>query len=241
MTTMTSRFRGATAISRSLCWRRRWRYWREDDAGYQPEHRRSRRHRVSGEQRRSLDLDSAGSWSGIRRSRSWPGDEGGYQPQHLERSGSGRRGPAADLADRGPRQRPAQRRLRNDLIYGGRGNDRISRRPGQRPALRRAGQRPDLRRPGQRPGLTAGRATTASTARPATTGSSTTGGATTVFPGSGTNRVDVADRHGDDRVVCAPGSTNHIVADRGDRIARSCRGNRSTIRYVRVQQPRSAH
>ena len=64
------------------------------------------------------------------------------------------------------------------------------------------------------------------------------GGATTVFPGSGTNRVDVADRHGDDRVECAPGSTNHIVADRGDRIARSCRGKRSTIR---VQQPRSAH
>ena len=66
------------------------------------------------------------------------------------------------------------------------------------------------------------------------------GGATTVFPGSGTNRVDVADRRGDDRVVCASGSTNHIVADRGDRIARSCRGKRSTIRYVRGRH-RGAH
>ena len=55
----------------------------------------------------------------------------------------------------------------------------------------------------------------------------------TVFPGPGTNRVDVADRRGDDRVVCAPSSTNHIVADRHDRIAHSCRGKRSTIRYVR--------
>jgi hypothetical protein len=32
-----------------------------------------------------------------------------------------------------------------------------------------------------------------------------------------------------ERVVCAPGSINHIVVDRGDRIARSCRGNRSSV------------
>jgi hypothetical protein len=56
-----------------------------------------------------------------------------------------------------------------------------------------------------------------------------------VFPGSGTNRVDVADGHGHDRVVCRPGSINHIVADRGDQISRSCRGKGSTIRYVRVR------
>ena len=62
-------------------------------------------------------------------------------------------------------------------------------------------------------------------------------GATTAFPGSGTNRVDIGDGRGDDRVMCAPGSTNHIVADRGDRIARSCQSPRSTIRYVRVRQP----
>jgi hypothetical protein len=60
-----------------------------------------------------------------------------------------------------------------------------------------------------------------------------------VFPGPGTNWVDVADGRGDDRVLCAAGSINHIVADRGDRIARSCRGKRSTIRYVRVRQHRS--
>ena len=66
-------------------------------------------------------------------------------------------------------------------------------------------------------------------------------GATIAFPGSGTNQVDVADGRGGDRVVCASGSTNHIAADHGDRIARSCRGKRSTIRYIRFRQPRSAH
>ena len=58
-------------------------------------------------------------------------------------------------------------------------------------------------------------------------------GATIVLPGSGTNQIDVADRHGNDRVVCLPGSINHIRADRGDRISRSCRGKGSTIRYLR--------
>jgi Ca2+-binding RTX toxin-like protein len=61
-------------------------------------------------------------------------------------------------------------------------------------------------------------------------------GATTVFAGSGVNQVNVADGHGDDQVECAPGSIDQSVADRGDRIARSCRGNGSTI--VRVPQPR---
>ena len=46
-------------------------------------------------------------------------------------------------------------------------------------------------------------------------------GATTAFPGPGTNRVDVADGRGDDRVVLAYGPTNHIVADRGDQDAHS--------------------
>jgi hypothetical protein len=59
-------------------------------------------------------------------------------------------------------------------------------------------------------------------------------GNTTVFPGSGTNQVNVADGHGGDRVVCAAGSINHITADRSDRIAPSCRDKRSSIRSVRV-------
>jgi hypothetical protein len=58
-------------------------------------------------------------------------------------------------------------------------------------------------------------------------------GHTTVFPGSGTNQVNVAD--GDrDSVVCAAGSINHIDADRSDRIARSCRVGRSSLRYLRL-------
>jgi RTX calcium-binding nonapeptide repeat (4 copies) len=84
----------------------------------------------------------------------------------------------------------------NDRLYGGPGNDRIYGGPGNDHIHAGAGndQIVDHR------------------------------GATTVFPGTGTNWVDVADRRGDDRVVCAPGSTNHIVADRGDRMTRSCGG-----------------
>jgi hypothetical protein len=55
------------------------------------------------------------------------------------------------------------------------------------------------------------------------------GGPTKVFPGSGTNWIDVADGRRNDRVVCAAGSVDHVVADRGDRIARSCRGKGSTL------------
>lgn len=51
----------------------------------------------------------------------------------------------------------------------------------------------------------------------------------TVFPGSGTNTVDVADGRGDDRVVCAAGSINHVTADPGDQIAPSCLGKGSTL------------
>jgi hypothetical protein len=47
-----------------------------------------------------------------------------------------------------------------------------------------------------------------------------------VFPRPGTNLFDVAD----DLVVCAPGSINRINADKGDRIAASCRGKQSTMR-----------
>ena len=101
----------------------------------------------------------------------------------------------------------------NDQIYGGPGNDRIYGGPGNDHIYGETGNDRIVDHHG----------------------------ATTVFPGPGTNRVDVADDRGGDRVMCAPGSTNHVVADRGDRIARSCRGQRSTIRYVRVQQPRSAH
>jgi hypothetical protein len=57
-------------------------------------------------------------------------------------------------------------------------------------------------------------------------------GATMVLPGAGTNRVDVADGDGDERVRCAPGSTNRIRADRDDRLHPSCRRGASTVRYM---------
>jgi Ca2+-binding RTX toxin-like protein len=57
------------------------------------------------------------------------------------------------------------------------------------------------------------------------------GGATVVVTGSGTNSVDVADGEVNDRVLCSPGSTNHISADRGDRIDSSCRNRASSVRY----------
>ncbi|MBV8988868.1 MAG: hypothetical protein JO372_09950 [Solirubrobacterales bacterium] len=65
-------------------------------------------------------------------------------------------------------------------------------------------------------------------------------GHTTAFPGSGTNTVNVANGHGGDRVMCAPGSINHITADRSDRIAPSCRrAKASTVRYVRLPSGRA--
>jgi Ca2+-binding RTX toxin-like protein len=109
---------------------------------------------------------------------------------------------------------------RNDLIYGGRGNDVIRGGPGNDALYGGPGNDRIYGGPGNDQIVDHQ-------------------GATTVFPGSGTNRVDVADGHGDDRVLCAPGSINHIVADRRDRIARSCRGKRSTIRYLRAHQPRN--
>jgi Ca2+-binding RTX toxin-like protein len=62
-------------------------------------------------------------------------------------------------------------------------------------------------------------------------------GATTVVTGPGRNQVDVADG-ANDRVLCAPGSTNRIVADRGDRLHPDCRRQASTVRYRRP--PRGA-
>jgi len=63
-------------------------------------------------------------------------------------------------------------------------------------------------------------------------------GAATVFPGSGTNRVDVADGRGDDRVLRAPFDEPHRCrSGRSDRA--QLPGKRSTIRYVRVRQHRS--
>jgi Ca2+-binding RTX toxin-like protein len=56
-------------------------------------------------------------------------------------------------------------------------------------------------------------------------------GATTAYAGSGNNLVDVADGRGDDRVVCTPGTITDLLADRRDRLARSC--------HERVPQPRS--
>jgi Ca2+-binding RTX toxin-like protein len=56
-------------------------------------------------------------------------------------------------------------------------------------------------------------------------------GATTAYAGSGNNLVDVADGRGDDLVVCTPGTITDLLADRRDRLARSC--------HERVPQPRS--
>ena len=55
-------------------------------------------------------------------------------------------------------------------------------------------------------------------------------GDTVVITGPGTNHVDVADGNSD-RVHCAPGSTNNIVVDRGDRLHPRCRNQASTTRY----------
>lgn len=57
-------------------------------------------------------------------------------------------------------------------------------------------------------------------------------GATVVVAGPGKNLIDVADG-GSDRVLCAAGSVNRIVLDRGDQLARRCQEPLSTVRYAR--------
>jgi Ca2+-binding RTX toxin-like protein len=95
----------------------------------------------------------------------------------------------------------------NDHSYGGRGNDLISGGRGNDTIYGGAGNDfIDASKPGH----------------------------TTVFPGSGTNWVNLVDRHRDDRAVCTSGSVNYIHADRGDHIARSCRG-KGSISYVGVR------
>ena len=100
----------------------------------------------------------------------------------------------------------------NDVIYGGRGKDRIYGGPGNDVIDSGPGHNVIYGGGGNDRIFGVGRATT-------------------VFPGSGTNWVDVADGGRGGRVVCAAGSINHISADRGDRIARSCSGKGSTVSY----------
>ena len=63
-------------------------------------------------------------------------------------------------------------------------------------------------------------------------------GPTVVVTGRGENRVDVADGDGDELVLCTPGSTNHIRADRGDRLHPRCRRRPSSVRYRSTEQAR---
>jgi hypothetical protein len=48
-------------------------------------------------------------------------------------------------------------------------------------------------------------------------------GVTTVITGSGAASVDVRDGQGNDRVSCTAGGQTQVLADRGDRLSRSCR------------------
>jgi RTX calcium-binding nonapeptide repeat (4 copies) len=57
-------------------------------------------------------------------------------------------------------------------------------------------------------------------------------GATVADGGPGRNYVDVADGNRD-RVLCADGSSNRIVVDRGDRLHPACRGAASRVTYGR--------
>jgi RTX calcium-binding nonapeptide repeat (4 copies) len=59
-----------------------------------------------------------------------------------------------------------------------------------------------------------------------------TKGSATIDTGRGRNEVEVAGNTGHDRVLCAPGSVDHISANRGDYIAPSCRkGPGSLVTY----------
>ena len=164
-----------------------------------------------------------------------PGALGGARPQ-TSRIG----GPGNDRLNGGPRNDLIYGARGNDLIRGGRGNDQLYGGPGNDRIYGSRGNDLIYGSPGNDV-LHGGPGNDRIYGETGNDRIVDHRGPSTVFPGSGTNRVDVADGRGDDRVACAPGSTNHIVADRGDRIARNCRSQGSTIRYVRVQQPRSAH
>jgi hypothetical protein len=118
----------------------------------------------------------------------------------------------------------------DDRIYGGPGNDRISGGPGNDRIYGGPGNDRIYGGPGN-DRIYGGPGNDRIYGGPGNDRIVDHRGATTVFPGPGTNRVDVADRHGGDRVVCAPRSTNHIVANRSDRISRRCRG-KGSISFV---------
>jgi Ca2+-binding RTX toxin-like protein len=117
-------------------------------------------------------------------------------------------GPGNDRLYGGPGNDLIYGRGGNDIIYGGPGNDVIDGGPGNDVIYGGPGNDRIIDKQG----------------------------ATTVFPGPGTNQVDVADGQPDDRVLCASGSINHVKADPGDRIAPSCRGKLSSVRYVRLRR-----
>jgi hemolysin type calcium-binding protein len=64
-------------------------------------------------------------------------------------------------------------------------------------------------------------------------------GNTVVITGPGDNHVDVSDA-GSDRVHCAPGSTNRIVVNRGDRLHPRCRNQAAIVLYRQPHTP-AAH
>jgi Ca2+-binding RTX toxin-like protein len=66
-------------------------------------------------------------------------------------------------------------------------------------------------------------------------------GRTVVFTGSGRDFVDVADGHGDDQVVCAPGSVGRVLADPGDRVDRRCHRQRASTGSPATDHPPFAH
>ena len=100
----------------------------------------------------------------------------------------------------------------NDLIRGGRGKDRSYGGPGNDGIY--GGRGDDL--------LYGGAGTDRIYGGPGKDRLVDHRGATTAFAGSGNNLVDVADGRGDDRVVCKRGTITDFLADRRDRIARSC-------------------
>jgi RTX calcium-binding nonapeptide repeat (4 copies) len=101
----------------------------------------------------------------------------------------------------------------NDRVYGGAGNDRVYGGPGNDRHFGGAGDDRVYGGPGT--DLIVDHR-----------------GATTAFPGSGANVVNVEDGRGDDRVVCKRNTITDWFADPRDRISRSC--------YDRLRQPRRA-
>jgi Ca2+-binding RTX toxin-like protein len=165
--------------------------------------------------------DELGAYIGIRGARIYGG--GGPDLIHgmgLDQRLSGGTGndmiygaPGADAIYGGPGADAIYGRGGNDKIYGGSGNDTIS----------GGGGNDTISGGGGNDTISGGPGKDTINGGGGNDRIMDLHGVTTVTTGRGAASVDVRDGQGNDRVSCAAGGRTRVLADRGDRLSRSCR------------------